>query len=247
MSRHLAHLLKLTWVEIKIFLREPMGAIGMIVIPVVLFVVLGRMVQGDPESRQFATQDLPVFVVVFIVIGAAVSLAAVVAIYREGGILKRLKATPLSPLVILTAHVVVKLILTSVTLTLLVLAGRRFYSGSPPPAPASFFAGIVLVGVSLMSVGFVLASVVRTARFAQPIGSILLYGLLLISGLFFPLAILPRVWRTVALASPVTHGVDLLRGLWVGAAWADHWVAVVVLLANFAICLVISSRVFRWE
>ena len=33
---------KLTWIEIKIFLREPLGAIGTIGIPVLVFVVAGR-------------------------------------------------------------------------------------------------------------------------------------------------------------------------------------------------------------
>ena len=102
-------------------------------------------------------------------------------------------------------------------------------------------------GVSLLALGFVLASVVRTARFAQPLGSVLLYALLSISGLFFPIRVLPDVWRVVALASPLTHSVDLLRGLWAGAAWAGLWVAVLVLVANLAICMLVSSRVFRWE
>ena len=35
---------KLTWVELKIFLREPLGAIGTILIPVVIFIVVGRAV-----------------------------------------------------------------------------------------------------------------------------------------------------------------------------------------------------------
>ena len=52
MLRHWRHLAKLTWVEIKIFLREPMGAIGTIVIPVVLFVVLGRVLRGEADAAR---------------------------------------------------------------------------------------------------------------------------------------------------------------------------------------------------
>jgi len=247
MIRHAVHLARLTWVEIKIFLREPMGAIGTVLIPVVLFVVLGRFLGGNPKAPRFVTDELPVFVVIFIAIGAVLSLTTIIAIYREGGILKRLKATPLSPLVILLAHVIVKLLLTSVTLVLLVLAGRRFYSGSLPQTPWSFFLGVVLVSLSLLSLGFVLASVIRTARFAQPLGSILLYSLLSISGLFFPIRYLPGFWRSLALASPLTHAVDLLRGLWLGAGWASVWIAVVVLVANLVFCTLLSARVFRWE
>jgi len=34
---------KLTWIEIKIFLREPLGVVGTVGLPIVLFVVLGRI------------------------------------------------------------------------------------------------------------------------------------------------------------------------------------------------------------
>ena len=36
-------LLQLTWLEIKIFLREPLGAIGALVFPILGYIVLGRV------------------------------------------------------------------------------------------------------------------------------------------------------------------------------------------------------------
>ena len=41
---------KLTWIELKIFMREPLGAIGTILVPVVIFLVIGRTV-GRGLSR----------------------------------------------------------------------------------------------------------------------------------------------------------------------------------------------------
>ena len=37
---------QLTWLELKIFLREPLGAFGAIAIPVLMFVLVGRVVGG---------------------------------------------------------------------------------------------------------------------------------------------------------------------------------------------------------
>lgn len=251
MRRFAFHLAKLTWLEIKIFLREPMGAIGTVLVPVALFVLLGGLMgrRGGAAAGFGAagSADLPVFAVMLLAIGAVLSLTTIIAVYREGGILKRLKATPLSPLVILGAQVVAKLLLTSITLGLLVLAGRRFYAGAPPPSPLSFVLGVLLVVGTLLSLGFVLASLVRTARFAQPLGSILLYSMLAISGLFFPLDRLSPAWQALALASPLTHAVALLRGLWSGASWSSQWTAVAALLTTFAICITLTRRVFRWE
>ena len=45
---------KLTWLEIKIFLREPLGAFGSIIFPVLVFVVFGRLVGGRLTPRSIA-------------------------------------------------------------------------------------------------------------------------------------------------------------------------------------------------
>src|SRR4029078_4659319 len=93
-------LLTLTWLEIKIFVREPLGVIGTVGIPVVMFVVLGRIFgrPGSAASRSapdLVTTDLPVLAAILIALSAVLSLITIIAIYREGGILKRLRATPL--------------------------------------------------------------------------------------------------------------------------------------------------------
>ena len=49
--------------------------------------------------------DLPVFTAILIALSAVLSLVTIIAIYRDSGILKRLRATPLRPVTIFTAHV----------------------------------------------------------------------------------------------------------------------------------------------
>ncbi|MGC1684017.1 MAG: hypothetical protein WA734_00205, partial [Candidatus Acidiferrales bacterium] len=123
---------KLTWIETKVFLREPMGAFGTIFIPVLVFLGVGRILSRGRAPSALAASSfigvgLPVLASVLIAVNAVLSLVTIISIYREGGILKRLRATPLRPQTILTAHVIVKLLLTAATLTLMVLAGKRYY------------------------------------------------------------------------------------------------------------------------
>ena len=120
---------KLTWIEIKIFVREPLGVIGTVGMPVLAFVVLSRVFGGRP-TRGVAriAADVPAFGAILIALSAVLSLITVIAIYREGGILKRLRATPLSPVTILAAHVIVKLLFTAITLGLMIAAGKRYYT-----------------------------------------------------------------------------------------------------------------------
>ena len=240
---------KLTWIEIKIFLREPLGAFGAIGVPVITFLVLGRIFGGraNEATTRFVSTDLPIFASVLISLASVLSLVTIIAIYREGGILKRLRATPLTPVTILTAHVLVKLLLTLVTLILLVAAGKTWGIGTMEASLPSFALALLFTTVSIMSLGFLIASLVPTARFAQPLGSILLYPMLAISGLFFPVDALPPVWQWVARLLPLTHAVSLLRGIWTGGGWLESLPSVGALSLFFIVCTAASQRLFRWE
>ena len=239
---------KLTWLEIKIFIREPMGFIGSVALPVLMFVVLGRTLGSRlGEATSQTAVLLPVGVAVFVAVNTVLSLVAIISIYREGGILKRLRATPLGPVTILVTHVFVKLIFTAVTVILMILAGRRYYpSGTHVPVVA-FSLALLLSTWSILSIGFIIASVVRTARFAPPLGSLVLFSMMpfAFAGLL-AFALYPPM-HAVSRFVPLTYAVSLLSGIWQGNTWSAHVGDVAALVVVFAICTLIASRVFRWE
>jgi ABC-2 type transport system permease protein len=245
-------LLTLTWLEIKIFVREPLGVVGTVGIPVLMFVVLGRMFgrsagAAPRNAPDLVTTDLPVLAAILIALSAVLSLITIIAIYREGGILKRLRATPLRAHTILIAHVVVKLLSTAVTLAAMLLAGRRYYPANIDAPFVSFGLALLFCTFSIIAVGFLIASVVPTARFAQPVGTLILYPMLGLSGLFVPVSSLPPAAQTIARVVPLTYVVSLLRGIWRGEGWVRHLGDVAALSLIFVICTVVSARVFRWE
>ena len=190
---------------------------------------------------------MPIFVALLIAFGAVQSLAAIMSIYREGGILKRLRATPLRPATILTTHVLVKLTFTALTYGLMILAGRRYGLVGTGVPIVSMALALLVATLSILSMGFVIASVVPTARFAQPISTIVLYPMLGVSGLFFPVAAMPPVLRGLAHLLPPTYAVSLLRGVWYGDGWGPHLTDVAALGILFVVFTTIASRMFRWE
>jgi ABC-2 type transport system permease protein len=243
---------KLTWIEIKIFLREPLGAFGSVGFPVLIFLVLGRMAghrlaSPSLSASGFIRASLPVLASLLIAVNAVLSLVTIISIYREGGILKRLRATPLHPQTILTAHVIVKLMLTAATLALMVLAGKRYYPIGLHVPLFSFTLALLISTCSILSIGFLIASIVPTARFAQPIGAVILYPMFAVSGLFVPVASLPPLLHAVARVSPLTYAVPLLQGIWTGDAWSAHLGDVAALAVVFTVCTALSAKVFRWE
>src|SRR5262245_22326188 len=145
-----------------------MGVIGTIGIPVAVFLIASRMI--GPRIARTAIQTgggpgsavLPVLASILMALSAISSLVTIVSIYREGGILKRLRATPLSPTVILSAHVLVKLLFTILTLAIMVLAGRRYF---PPGAPVPLLSSAVALTFTpwaILLIVFLLGVIVQT-------------------------------------------------------------------------------------
>jgi len=109
---------------------------------------------------------------------------------------------------------------------------------------------VVLIGIStlsILSIGFLIASIVPTARFAQPIGAAILYPMIAVSGLFTPISSMPPVLHAVARVLPMTYAVSLLEGMWRGDAWSAHLGDVAALAVVFFVCTALSAKVFRWE
>ena len=243
-------LLKLSWIETKVFAREPLGLVGSLAMPVLIFLLFGRSMRSVPRPSAALARvpfNITVLSAILIALTSVQSLIAIMAIYREGGILKRLRATPLSPVTILGAHVLVKLGFTLASLLLLVLAGRRVLPGAIPVNMVSFGGAVLFSTLSILSIGFVLASVVPTARFAQPLGAVIFYPMLALSGLFFPVERLPHALRVLSVLLPTTHAVSLMQGVWEGAGWLVHWPNILALSLTFAVCMALSARWFRWE
>ena len=253
MSNPLRGLWQLTSLELKIFMREPLGAIGTILIPVALFVLLGKATAGEHAAPNEAFGGLlgpggvPTLLALSVNVGAVLSLANIISIYREGGILKRLHATPLRPWTILSAHVLVKIFLTVVTMMLMILAGRRYFPIGPGVPLFAFTLAVVISTLGILAMGFILASVIPTARFAQPIGAVIFWPMIGLSGLFVSIAALPPTLRAIASVLPLRFSTSLMQGIWVGDRWSAHVADIGALAAVFVICIAISSRVFRWE
>jgi ABC-2 type transport system permease protein len=105
----------------------------------------------------------------------------------------------------------------------------------------------VLSTLSILSLGFILASVAPTARFAQPIGTIVLYPMIGISGLFVPVEQMSGGMQLIARLLPASYAVSLMRGAWKGESWVLHTGDLIALAIIGAVCTAIAVKVFRWE
>lgn len=240
---------KLTWIELKLFLREPVGAFFTLVFPLIILFIFGGIFGNapSPELGGRGSVDISVPAYSAMVIGTVglIGLPIVLASYRELGILRRLRATPLPAWKVLAAQLIVNLLMTTLGMALLIVAARLVYGLRLPDAPLAVALAFVLASLSFCAAGFVLASLLRSARLAQVVGMALLYPMLFLSGAALPREIMPPTVRRLSEFLPLTHVTILMQDLWFGRGW--NLTAVAVLAALLTGGALISARAFRWE
>ena len=244
-------LLRMTWMEAKLFLREPVGAFFTLVFPL-MFLFLFGSIYGNKPVPEFGGQgtidiSIPSYTAMIIATSGLMSITITLAAYREKGVLRRLRTTPVSPLVVLGAQVIVVFAMTCLGMLLLILVGKLVYHIRFQGNALSVLAGFVLSSLSFFALGFILAGIIPTARTAQIVGLVLLYPMLFLCGAGYPREFLPEAIRKVSAFLPLTYVVNLLRGLWVGETWSLHATDAIVLAAILAAGVLISVKTFRWE
>jgi ABC-type multidrug transport system permease subunit len=172
----------------------------------------------------------------------------VIVRYRKNGMLKRLKATPLTPLEFLSAQVVSRLWLILAT-TALVFAGTDGVIGFPMHGSYLDLAIVFLLGaVSLISLGLVVAARTTSEEVAAGILNVLSWPMTFLSGVWFSLEGVHPVLQQCAQLAPLTHIIDAARAIMIDgaglAAISGHLLALTVMSVGF---MAVGAWLFRWE
>ncbi len=243
--------LKLTWTETKLFFREPIAAFFTLVFPLMLLFLFGGIYGNEPSKyfNGYGSVDVSVPNYTGMIIGTSglMSLAITLANYRERGILRRLRATPLQPLALLAAELTVLFGMTLAGMLTLVVAGKLVYHLRFGGNVLSVLGGFTLGCLSFFALGMVLAGLVPNPRTAQIVGMAALYPMMFMSGATLPIEFLPASIRAIAQFLPLTYVVALLRGLWLGDPWSQHLKEVAILAGIMVVATLVAAKVFRWE
>ena len=246
--------LKMTWMEAKLFLREPANAFFTLLFPLVMLFIFGSIYSNTSNpsipgaSGQGTVETLiPALIAMVIGMTGLMAITMTMASYRENGVLRRLSTTPVSSLFVLVAQVVVVFSMTALGMLLLVIAGKLVYHVRIPGNLLDILGGFILGSLSFFSIGFILAGTMPTTRTAQIVAMLLLYPMLILSGAAWPRELMPATVQKISAFMPLTYVVNLLRGLWIGEPWGNHLLDIGVLLGMLLLGIIISARTFRWE
>ncbi len=242
--------LHLTWVETKLFLREWQAVFfSFVLLPMLLF-LFKAIFRHDPSvvfgNVATVEQMVPGFIAIGIASNAIYIIGGVLASYRERGILRRFRVTPLRPGAVLASQLVVVYGMTMLSALILMGIARPFglkLLGDP----LSMLGAFTLGALSFFSFGFLIGSLFKTARITYSVNTTLFFSMIFLSGAAIPLELLTPFMQNIARLIPLTYVVNLLRDAWLGRGLAASWPNIAVLGTFFVVCAFISSRAFRWE
>jgi ABC-2 type transport system permease protein len=236
----------LTWTELKLFAREPLTVVFVLVLPVVMLYVLNGVFgdQADPsvwEGISAIDFYTPSYVALAVATVGVLSVPVQLASYREQGVLRRLRASAVPPGMVLVAHVMVAFVAAVLGAVLLVTVSALAYDATVPQDWLGVIAGLTLITVAFAALGALLGSVLPTARAAQGLGVLLFFVFMMLGGAGPPREVLPDAMATVADGVPLTHAGRLIRGPWLGGAWDGGAVLVMTGI------LVVSTALAAWR
>jgi ABC-2 type transport system permease protein len=242
---------KMTLVETKLFLREPMAAFFTLVFPMMMLFLFGSIYGNEPDDLfgGHGTVDISVPAYMAMIIGTVglLFVAINMAAYREKGILRRYKTTPLRPITILLDTVLVNFMMTFLGTGLLIIAAILAYDLKFDGHALPFLLAFILASLSFFSLGFVIASLAPTTRVAQVSGMVLFYPMLFLSGASIPLQIMPESIQRTADFLPLSYVVRLLQGIWFGESLGTHLHDILILTGVLILGATVSALTFRWE
>ena len=242
---------KMLKIEGKLSIRDMNMVIFAIIMPLVVLVILGIIYGNKPAFEgadySFIDQSFGALSTIAICAGGLMGLPILVSDYRERKILKRFKVTPISPAVILFVHLAIYTIYSAISVVLLGIFAKLFWGFEMRGSYLTFFAGWLLVLMSILSIGMLVGGIAKNSKSASVIASILYFPMLVFSGATLPYEIMPVQMQKVVDIMPLTQGIKILKAATLGTQINDVLVPVIAMIAITVICTGTAIKFFRWE
>lgn len=242
-------LIRLIEIEGKLFMREPPAFFFTLLFPIMLLLIFGMIFNFPSGYGDFKVIELYVPCLISMIIASVglIGIPIVIAEYREQGVFRQYKATPLHPALILTAQTVVNFIMTLGGTILLIIIGTLVYKIRFSGDILSIGIAFTLSCASFFSLGFMISGLTKSTRSTHAIGMSFFFPMLFLSGAAIPSELFPVILKKIIYILPLTHVVDLLKGVWMGTTLQEHLIPIIVLFTMLILCTLISFRKFQWE
>lgn len=243
-------LLRLTLSEARLFSREPLEWGFAIVLPPLLFIVLGmipsfRVSEEHLGGLRIIDLYSPIIVAVAITVLALLALPQRFATYRDKKVLRRMRITPARPILLLLAQLMLCLMISCVATVTILIIGRFAFEVSFPQNRFAYLVSFALTALTMLCLGLLVAALAPSGPAAGAMGTALFFPLLFLAGLWIPRASMSGPLLTISDFSPLGAAAQTLQDASAGS-WPQP-LHTAVLIGWCIVCGTLAARCFRWE
>jgi len=245
---------RLSWVNLKLFLREPLTVVFSFALPLIILFVLGGVfgnevsqpVDGTVVFRGQGPMSyyVPAYVALVIASVCVISIPTHLAGDRERGVLKRLHASSVTSWTVAGAEMAVAFVVSTVSAAILLTAAWIAYDFEAPRSVPMVLGVVVILTVGFALFGIFLGSILPTGRAAQAVGMLVWFVMLFLGGAGPPPEVLTGGMQTLADFTPLWHAVLMMQDAWLGLDAGLSWGVFIMIGAASAL---LGIRFFRWE
>ena len=242
---------QLTLAEFRLNLRNPMMVFWSIAFPVLWMSLFGAIFSEPMPGYEYvglsyANFLLPGGIAIVILASAFIGMPIALTTYKETGVLKRLRVTPLKTSTLALGFTFSQFIFIAIGIIVLFIVGKLAFDVQVLGSWAVLIGVIIFGMLTFLALGGAIGSLVGSWRAAAVITQIIFIPMLFLSDMFMPISIFPAGLQPICKALPLTPLNTVLRDIVYGVPLDDLWR--LGLMAGWLVLgSVITLKFFRWE
>ena len=204
---------------------------------------LEGIIPGNPNYFEFVAPGIMAMIVMTAVL---TGLAASISREKEQGTLDGILISPINRLAIILGKALSQSI-RGLIQGVIVLLLAAFLFGVTVHGNILLVALLLLLGIfSFVGLGILVSAIAAEQETATQLLFMFQFPMLFLSGVFFPIALMPKIMQKIAYVIPLTYAITALRKVMVlGAGVSAVWQEILILLIFGVVTLIIAVPTFR--
>ncbi|WP_274362949.1 ABC transporter permease [Paenibacillus thermotolerans] len=238
--------------DLKQYSRNMMSLFWVLAYPLLMLFLFGTMYGNEPTplfgGHGFIDTYIPALCSLNVLSVAVFTLNIQMASYRENGVLRRFKAAPVRPWMVLGSNAVQGVVLVILGSLEIVAAGMLVYDVEAGAKEIVLLLAFLLLGcLCFFSLGFALSGLGSGVKTSNGIAMGVFFPMMFLSGVAFPIEVMPDILQAISKFLPMTYMVDLLQSVWYGEEVSQSLGDIAVIAGFGIVCAGLAVRLFRWE
>jgi len=240
----------LTFIQIKIVLRNRSGLFWTVLMPVLVYVAISllpinRFLNSDVPYAHYL---LPGVVAMTLMQTGIYTLAYWFIDFRARGVMKRFMATPLTKSQLIISVLVSRLFVMVLQAGMLTLLGKIIFHAPFSGNVISTIIVILIGGSMFLLIGLLISTAADTYESAAPITAAVGLPMTFLGNIFYPVSSLPHAFQVFSKFLPITPFAEALRNLYLHAfSFGEIWQPILIMLCWLVGLLLLVIWRFRLE